>query len=81
MLLPTPPLPDKTRITFLILANLVAISTMTGSSPYGTPEEQIFWLGHPAHESALPASPLEVPGQLSLAFDGFCCYSTISRRY
>lgn len=35
---------------------------MSGSGPFGA-DAQIFWFGHPAHESAVPAFSDSGPGQ------------------
>jgi hypothetical protein len=40
------------------------MSGMSGSGPLGA-EAHIFWLGHPAHESAVPAAWDSGPGQCS----------------
>ena len=38
-------------------------NNIPGSGAFGCASAQIFWLGHPWHESALPAWSLSVPGQ------------------
>jgi hypothetical protein len=49
--LPTPPLPERTRILCFTEESRAVMMGMSGSGPLGA-EAHIDWLGHPAHESA-----------------------------
>jgi hypothetical protein len=44
-----------------------------GSTCFGAPDAQMFWLGQPAHADAFPASSACVPGQP--AREGMGCES------
>src|SRR5690349_2127530 len=63
--LPTPPLPERTRILCRTEERRSVMRGMSGSGPLGA-EAQIFWLGYPAHESATPACVDSGPGQCSM---------------
>lgn len=69
VLLPTPPLPDKTKILCLIFLSFYLIMAMAGSI-LSSPEEQAVWLGQPSQDLDLPASEDLTPGQFSLASFG-----------
>lgn len=62
--LPTPPLPLRTSTLCFTPARRCDIRGMSGSGPLGA-EAHIFWLGQPAHESAVPAVSDSGPGQCS----------------
>lgn len=70
VLLPTPPLPERTSILCLTDRSLSAMAAMAGLTCWGAPEAQSDWLGHPEHEDYFPASLEAGPGQCSLAFSG-----------
>ena len=63
VLLPTPPLPDKTKIVCLTSSKLFATTFKAGSSSLARPEAHNFWFGHPAQPAALPAESLDGPTQ------------------
>ena len=67
--LPTPPLPERTRILCETDERREVMSGMSGSGPFGA-EAQIFWFGQPAQESAVPACWDSGPGQCSV--EGIC---------
>lgn len=54
VLLPTPPLPERTNILCLIARIRAAMAALSGSGPLGA-EAQAAWLGQPAQEGADPA--------------------------
>jgi len=67
--LPTPPLPDSTRILCLTAAMRAWTRATSGSGPLGV-EAHADWFGHPAHAAARPAVPLAVPGHAAGALSG-----------
>lgn len=67
---PTPPLPLSTRILFFIDDIFSLIIAKEGSGAFCMPEAHMFWLGHPLHESSLPACVDLVPGQWAFALSG-----------
>ena len=66
VLLPTPPLPDRTSILCKMLRMRCSMARRSGSGPLGA-VAQISWLGHPAQAALLPAVSLLVPGQSAAA--------------
>ncbi|EZG03341.1 hypothetical protein H106_06825 [Trichophyton rubrum CBS 735.88] len=68
--LPTPPLPESTRILCLIDASRAVMSGMSGSGPLGA-EAHIAWFGHPAQASPFPACDDVGPGQCSILLVAF----------
>mmetsp|Transcript_15044 Transcript_15044/g.38482 ORF Transcript_15044/g.38482 Transcript_15044/m.38482 type:complete len:284 (+) Transcript_15044:430-1281(+) len=76
--LPTPPLPDRTRILCLmflpIRCSMRAMSGSTGgASPFARAveeSEQAAWLGQPAQAEDCPAASLSVPGHAGGAVGG-----------
>ena len=62
--LPTPPLPERTRILCRILDRRAVMRGTSGSGPLGV-VAQIDWLGQPAQEEAWPAWVDSGPGQCS----------------
>ena len=69
MLLPTPPLPERTKILCLTALNFSAIVFMAGLT-VRVPEEQAPWLGQPWQAYCFPACSDYTPGQCSLALLG-----------
>jgi hypothetical protein len=63
--LPTPPLPDSTRILCRIWESRSVMIGMSGSGPFGA-EAQMAWFGQPAHASPFPACSDSGPGQCSV---------------
>jgi hypothetical protein len=59
--LPTPPLPDRTRIFLFTVAMRSRINGRDGSGALILPDAQTSWLGHPAHAADLPADSDSVP--------------------
>lgn len=70
VVLPTPPLPLKTRIICFTDDNRWPISTIAGSTRRVSPDEQIDWFGQPAQAETRPATVLDVPGQAWGASEG-----------
>lgn len=67
-------LPLRTRTLCLTPARRAVMAGRSGSGPFGV-EAHIFWFGHPAHESAVPACSDSGPGQCSgsgATSSGFC---------
>lgn len=61
VLLPTPPLPLRTRTLRLISAMRARMWGSAGSGPVVTPAAHTSWLAQPLHASALPACSDSVP--------------------
>lgn len=62
--LPTPPLPDKTRILWRTEDRRAVMIEMSGSGPFGA-EAHMAWLGQPAQAEDWPAVCDSGPGQCS----------------
>jgi len=61
VLLPTPPLPLRTRIFFLTARRRSRISGKSGSGSLGSSDAQNDWFGQPSQAELLPASVDSVP--------------------
>lgn len=59
--LPTPPLPERTRILRFTCVMRSRTSGNAGSGPLASPDAHTFWLGQPSQAADLPASSDSVP--------------------
>merc|ERR1719215_778817 len=67
VLLPTPPLPESTKIFRFTLTSLSLTSATAGSGFFASPLAHAFWFGHPAQDEAFPAKSLLTPTHSELA--------------